>query len=153
MEGRFNKTQAVNQNTASGGDAIRLWEPADFIAISLVLLHHRNNSEWDKFPEIKTPQDELVKWLIQKYMDPQYVAYVKTDTEGNIEACVGANLCDNSHPPHFRQINDWCMWGSSVRDIAKLWMKCKQWGKGRGAIIAQRGTVTPHYQIVRMERI
>ena len=153
MEGRFNKTQTGYQDTASDRDQVRLWVPGDFAAIALILAHHRANSEWSKFPEIETPLDELIKWVTQKYMDPWYTAYVKTDEQGDIVTCVGANLCDNSHPPQFRQINDWCMWGHSVRDIAVLWKLCKQWGKGRGAIIAQRGTVTPHYQITRMERI
>ena len=153
MEGRFNQAQAEDQTTASYRGQIRQWVPKDLLAIADVVMLHYENSEWKKIPEIEVTKEDVVKWVIQKMVDPTYTVFVKTNHSGELDACIGVNLTHNTHPPHPKMIVDWCMWGNENRDLAELWKACKQWGKGRGAIMAQRGTVTPHYQIVRTERI
>lgn len=132
---------------------IRQWTPQDLSAIADIWLDHRSKSQWGKWTDIHTPKEDVIKWLVQCIMDYHYTAFVKLSDEGLIIACVGANLVETPHPPHLRQVSEWCMWGDNPRDLVELWVKAKEWGKGRGAILAQRGKVEHDKQYVKWERI
>jgi hypothetical protein len=132
---------------------IRQWVPMDLSAIADIWIAHRNSSQWAKWQDIETPKDDVCKWVLSCMMDYHYTAFVKENEEKDIVACIGACLTEVPHPPHIRQVSEWCMWGESVRDLAELWREVCKWGKGRGAILAQRGTISEHGQLVVWEKL
>ena len=132
---------------------IRTWVPQDIAAVAEACLLIRKQSEWDRWPEIETPLEDIGKWLLRMMTNPMVQVFVWEQEDKTISSVVGVSLEETKNPPFLRFVFEWCLWGNNKREIALLWKAAREWGKGRGAILAQRGTAKKHYQILKWEKL
>lgn len=74
-------------------------------------------------------------FLVEALADPWHVILV--NDEGAINAACGAILQKNLLPPHPLVIGEWMWWGSDKRAVVQVLHAVNQWGKQRGATLAQ----------------
>ena len=131
---------------------VRLAVDTDLTAIAEVmhLLRERTLFAQTHFPQYAMETVDLVKWILSQMLDHRTAIFVN-EVPGGIAGIVGVTYLDMTPPPHLTFLDEWCLWGETTKDVAKVWRAAKQWGKARGALFAKRSIVQGRHEDVTWE--